>query len=59
MSKQIETRKEALQWWATLSKEHKWLQIVKNKENIFGYPDRAPDTLTGREIELMYIYKNR
>lgn len=49
-------REKAIKWWNSLTFEEKWFIIVKNKELITGYPDRNPDSLTGREIEL--IFKN-
>lgn len=50
----ITTREIAMNWWNNLSFENKWKQIVKNKTIILGYPDRNPDTLTGREIQQLY-----
>lgn len=47
-------RLTAMVWWGKLSNEQKWEQIVKNKQHIVGYPDRLPETLTGREIEILY-----
>jgi len=50
-------REIAIKWWNNLTFTHKWEQIIKNKEHILGYPDRNPDSLTGREIEI--LYKNK
>lgn len=51
----IEKHRElALNWWKSLTFEHKFTYMVKYKEYITGYPDRPIDTLTGREIEIFY-----
>lgn len=47
-------RLRVIKWWKQLYYVNKWDLIVKYNELIFGYPDRNPDTLTGREIELIY-----
>lgn len=47
-------RETAMKWWNAMSFEEKYFVIVKYKEHVPGYPDRSPDTLTGREIELLY-----
>lgn len=47
-------RMTAISWWNTLSFEERWYSIIANKDNIAGYPDRGPDSLTGREIQLIY-----
>ncbi len=46
-----------MNWWNNLTFEEKYIQIIKNKENIEGYPDRNPDTLTSREIKILYNNK--
>jgi hypothetical protein len=51
------TREQAIKWWNNLSFETKWKQIVKNKTLILGYPDRSPNHLSGREIELLFDNK--
>lgn len=50
----IEKREEAIKWWDSLTFEEKWYKIIKSKDSILGYPDRSPDSLTGREIEIIY-----
>lgn len=54
MTNNTTTRKIAMNWWNNLSFEGKWEQIIKNKSIILGYPDRNPNTLTGREIQQLY-----
>jgi hypothetical protein len=46
-----EQREKAIKEWNNLTFEQKYFMIVKNKSIVKGYPDRSPDTLTGREIE--------
>ncbi len=48
-------RQEAMKWWNPLPFEIKWEKIVKHKELVLGYPDRAPGDLTGSEIEKLFI----
>ena len=47
-------RVEAIQWWDELPYIDKWKTIVKHKYKVTGYPDRHPDSLTGREIEMLH-----
>ena len=51
----MESREKALLWWSGLTFEEKFIAMVKGKRVVIGYPDRNPDTLTGREIELLMI----
>jgi hypothetical protein len=51
-------REKALQWWKGLTFEAKWFEIIKAKEYITGYPDRAPDSLTAREIQIIHAKNN-
>jgi hypothetical protein len=48
-------RQQALDWWNKLPFEIKWYKIIANKDQITGYPDRSPDMVSGREVELMYL----
>lgn len=57
MSFNTNTRELALKWWRDLTNEEKFFEVVSGKELILGYPDRTPDSLTGREIEV--LYKNK
>jgi len=50
----MKTREKAIKWWRAMSFEDKYFKIVKNSEVVFGYPDRDPNTLTGREVEIIY-----
>lgn len=54
----MESREKALAWWNRLTFEEKFLAMVKGKTVIIGYPDRNPETLTGREIELLHVSQN-
>jgi hypothetical protein len=47
-------REQAMSWWNAKTFEEQYFVIIKNKQVIEGYPDRAPTTLTGREIELLW-----
>lgn len=49
----METREKALAWWNGLTFEEKFIAMVKAKTVVIGYPDRNPETLTGREVELL------
>lgn len=49
------TRQLAMQWWDNLTYEEKFFNIIKNKTQIVGYPDRGPNDLTGREIEGLHL----
>lgn len=54
----MENRKKALQWWNNLTFEEKYFKVVKHKELVVGYPDRDPNTLTGREVEQIWNAEN-
>jgi hypothetical protein len=47
-------RSTAMTWWNSMSYEQRFLQIIKHKEHVTGYPNRTPLELTGREVELLY-----
>jgi len=47
-------RQSAIEWWDKLSFENQWFMIVKYKEDVTGYPDRDPNSLTGREIQILF-----
>ncbi len=47
-------REKAMEWWNNLTFTHKWEFIVKNKDLVIGYPDRDANSLTGREIHLIW-----
>lgn len=48
-------RREAMEWWKTLSTEEKVLYFARYRESNFT-PARNHTELTGREIEI--IFKN-
>ena len=47
-------RKIALTWWNSMNLESKFYKTIKHNELIEGDRTRHPDTLTGREIEIIY-----
>jgi hypothetical protein len=47
-------RINAMKWWNAMSFEDKWYKIIKYKVLVLGYPERTPNSLTGREIENIY-----
>ena len=44
-------RADAMKWWISLPFNTGWELCVKHKDMIAGWPDRALNGLTGREIE--------
>ena len=52
-------RKTAISWWNKLLYIEQWENIVQCKTLIIGYPDRSPESLTGREIESIYKKLNQ
>jgi len=50
----IKNRENSMKWWNKLTFEKKYIEIIKNKEKILGYPTRDPNTLTSREINIIY-----
>ena len=49
-----ELRMEAMKWWIYKSFMEKFMLMCKYEDSIAGSP-RFPDSLTGREIEQLYI----
>lgn len=54
----LSSRQYALEWWNSLLCVQKWEHIVKNKSIIKNYPDTDIESLTGKEIEQMWINRN-
>ena len=52
-------RQRALTWWNSMNLEDKFYKTIKHNVLIEGDRTRHPDTLTGREIELIYLADNR
>ena len=50
----LERRKKAMEWWNKLSLEEKFYKTIPNKRFLGNDASRHPDTLTGREIEMLY-----
>jgi hypothetical protein len=53
------TREQAMSWWNALTLEEKFYVVIPwlKSQNI-NVTDRHPNSLTGREIELLYILKD-
>ena len=51
-------RQRALTWWNSMNLEDKFYKTIKHNELIEGDRTRHPDTLTGREIEIIYNADN-
>jgi len=49
----------AMEWWNGMSLEEKFYKTIKNNSLILGDKTRHPDTLTGREIELIYTNETK
>ncbi|XAI97291.1 hypothetical protein [Leptolyngbya phage Lbo-JY46] len=51
-----ETRQKAMSWWNDLSLEEKFYKVIPwlKKQNL-GASDRHPSSLTGREIEQIWL----
>lgn len=54
----LSKREAAMKWWNNMPFENKWYPIIRNRDLILGYPDRNPNSLTGTEIELLWIAEN-
>jgi hypothetical protein len=54
----MNTRQQAMSWWNALTLEEKFYVVIPwlKSQNI-NVTDRHPDSLTGREIELIYTEK--
>jgi hypothetical protein len=51
-------RQFALTWWNSMNLEDKFYKTIKHSELIEGDRTRHPDTLTGRDIEIIYNADN-
>ncbi len=49
----MDTRKNALKWWKLLSYPDK-VSALRNCKDVIGFDERTPESLTGREIEIIY-----
>ncbi len=47
-------RETVLEWWNSLNLENKFYWTIKKNKLIVGDRTRHPNTLTGREIEVIY-----
>ena len=54
MSNDIITRECALARWNSMNLEEQFYKIIEYNELIVGDRTRHPNTLTGREIEIIY-----
>ena len=50
----MDKRKQAIKWFNSMSLEEQFYKTIKHNELIKGDRTRHPDTLTGREIEIIY-----
>lgn len=50
-------RIDAMKWWNDLTLEEKFYKTIRNNSLIAGDKTRHPDTLTGREIEIIYVHE--
>jgi len=55
----METRKLAMDWWNKLSFEDKFFKTIQNNNLIVGDKTRHPNTLTGREIEIIWKFETK
>lgn len=55
----METRKLAMDWWNKLSFEDKFFKTIQNNNLIVGDKTRHPNTLTGREIEVIWKFETK
>lgn len=55
----MEMRKLAMDWWNKLSFEDKFFKTIQNNNLIVGDKTRHPNTLTGREIEVIWKFETK
>lgn len=48
-------RRSAMEWWNKLSLEEQFYKTIEHNALIAGDNTRHPNTLTGREIETIYL----
>lgn len=48
------SRRLAIEWWDSLTFEEKFFKTIQNNELIVGDKTRHPNTLTGREVEIVW-----
>lgn len=53
------TRQIALDWFNNLTFEEKFYKTIKHNNLIEGDNTRNPDSLTGREIEIIYLAETK
>jgi len=47
-------REKAMEWWNNMGLEQKFYKTIKHNDLIIGDTTRHPNTLTGKEIEIIY-----
>ena len=47
-------REQSLEWWNKMTLEEKFYKTIEYNHLIEGDKTRHPDTLTGREIQVIY-----
>lgn len=48
-------RRKSLYWWRNLTHDERLLAMSDHRDLIAGYPERSTESLTGREIESLWI----
>ena len=48
------SRRLAIEWWDSLTFEEKFFKTIQNNELIVGDKTRHPNTLTARELEIIW-----
>ena len=48
-----------MDWWNKLSFEDKFFKTIQNNNLIVGDKTRHPNTLTGREIEVIWKFETK
>jgi len=51
-------RTQAIEWWSKMNLEEMFYKTIEANHLIEGDRTRHPETLTGREIELIYDLNN-
>ena len=53
--KALKDRERAMAWWSDLSLEEKFYNTIPNSHILGDDIARDPNTLTGREIQMLYL----
>ena len=55
MNTDTDNRISAMEWWNKMGLEQRFYKIIKHNSLIAGDKTRHPSTLTGSEIETIYL----